>query len=509
MLNFLQGNDFLSALIAFGIVLIPAIIIHELGHFFAAKAAGITVLEFGVGFPPRAAKLFTWGETEFTLNWLPIGGFVRPLGEDFVRPVTDEEILARDRQEALNRMERQATAQTAASKLKERYEEASDYYREEFAARGIDPTKTKSVNEAKPLPRMFFMAAGSLANFLTAVIIFALLGMSGSPEFAGARALLTTIDAGGAFAAAGLQSGDAIEEVNGTTYDTSAALISALRDLEPGSNSLLTIRRGEETFDITWTVPAFTEPVESYVGISGISPDSPASAAGLQVGDLIVSINGTRTETTDPLIQGIQENLGRQVVLLVQRAGQTFEVRLIPRNPAPSDGAVGIIIQNVSRDGVLGAAYVEGPAQERIVYRNLFEGIGFGVSTTWSMIVRIFELPIELLRGTISPEAARPVGPVGISQVGGQIIQETVETGSANRLLEFAAIISIALGATNLLPIPALDGGRILFIILEIIRGRPVAPEFESVVHLIGLVFLLSIGVIVILNDIINPIILP
>ena len=92
MLDFLLGNDGLSAIVAFGLVLIPAIFVHEMGHFLAAKAVGITILEFGIGFPPRMATLFTRGETMYTLNWLPIGGFVRPLGEDFVRPVSAKEV---------------------------------------------------------------------------------------------------------------------------------------------------------------------------------------------------------------------------------------------------------------------------------------------------------------------------------------------------------------------------------------------------------------------------------
>ena len=84
-------NDFLLTLAGFVVMLVPMILIHELGHFLAAKLVGITVLEFGLGFPPRALKLFERNGTEYTLNWLPLGGFVRPLGEDFVRPVSDEE----------------------------------------------------------------------------------------------------------------------------------------------------------------------------------------------------------------------------------------------------------------------------------------------------------------------------------------------------------------------------------------------------------------------------------
>ena len=91
------STDILLSIIAFAVILIPAIIIHELGHFFAARLIGISVLEFGIGFPPRVCRLFMWRETEFTFNLLPIGGFVRPLGEDMIGPVSESK-TKRDRE---------------------------------------------------------------------------------------------------------------------------------------------------------------------------------------------------------------------------------------------------------------------------------------------------------------------------------------------------------------------------------------------------------------------------
>jgi regulator of sigma E protease len=118
-------ENFLLGLASFVLVLVPLVIIHEFGHFIAAKLSGITVLEFGIGFPPRALTLFRKGDTIYTLNWLPIGGFVRPYGEDFVKPKTEDE-MSEDRRE--------------------------------IEERGIK--NAKSVFEATPWQRMFFMAAG-------------------------------------------------------------------------------------------------------------------------------------------------------------------------------------------------------------------------------------------------------------------------------------------------------------------------------------------------------------
>ena len=150
MFDFLLNNDALSALVAFVLVLIPAVLIHELGHFFAAKLVGITILEFGIGMPPRAVKLFSHGGTDYTLNWLPLGGFVRPLGEDMVRQLGTE---------------------------------AVDEDREEAERRGVK--KTLSVNEAPPLARIFFMAAGALANFIMAFVVFVIIALSGVPQVVG------------------------------------------------------------------------------------------------------------------------------------------------------------------------------------------------------------------------------------------------------------------------------------------------------------------------------------
>lgn len=121
----------------------------------------------------------------------------------------------------------------------------------------------------------------------------------------------------------------------------------------------------------------------------------------------------------------------------------------------------------------------------------------------------VLRLPIDLLSGRLTPEEARPVSIVAISNIGGQIFAESIQQNQPTLILNYIALISIALGVTNLLPLPALDGGRIVFVLLEIVRGRPIKPEFEGVIHLVGLALLLSVAVVFILNDIINPIVLP
>jgi regulator of sigma E protease len=118
-----------------------------------------------------------------------------------------------------------------------------------------------------------------------------------------------------------------------------------------------------------------------------------------------------------------------------------------------------------------------------------------------------FQVPTMLMRGDITPSEARPVSIVGISQIAGQAAEASATNGNLFPLLSMIAFINIALGLTNLLPIPALDGGRILFVLVEAIRGRRIEPERESMVHIIGMVVLLGLMVLLIVQDIVNPII--
>lgn len=486
MFDFLIGNDLLSAIAAFVLVLIPAVFVHELGHFLAAKAVGITILEFGIGMPPRMVKLFERGGTEYTLNWLPLGGFVRPLGEDTVRQLGEEE-TERDRDLA--------------------------------RARGID--KTMSVNEAPPLGRILFFSAGAFANFLLAAVLFAIVALIGVPQIVGGRVVAMDVMFGSALAEAGLQSGDIIEAINGETFNTPAEFSRRLYELS-GEEVTLTVRRLEEpnqtlinldteplTITFTPDLPATPPEQKGYPVILGVAPGSPAEEAGIEPGDLVTSFNDTELTSFALLRDMTQENLDREVSLTLLRDGQTLEVTLTPRsNPPEGQGAMGIVSTEapVAVDTNLGLLYQEGPPQEVLVPQPLGRAIQFSLNRVADVFVTIARVPSEILAGTLSPEAARPVSVVGIGQMGGVFLQQSVQTNQPTIILNFIAVISIALGLTNLLPLPALDGGRIFFVVLEIVRGRPIAPEREGFVHLVGLAILLSAMVVLVLNDLINPV---
>lgn len=344
---------------AFALILTPIIFIHELGHFVVARLFNIRVEEFGLGFPPRAVTLFKRNGTIYSLNWIPLGGFVRPAGED-------------------------------------------------------DPSIPGGLAAASKTARFFTLAAGAFFNFILAFVIFWVAFMLGP----------------------------------------------------------------------------------SAVAVENVVPGSPAEAAGLQPGDVIVEVNDLPVENSGILVEAVTANAGDQIELLVERAGEPLTLTMVPREPGTYDptqeGPIGIgLAHQSSRRWALGP----------------LESVTESVQSIWQIIDLTVRAPIMLVRGDISAEEARPVGPVGISQIAGQTAQYTAATGDWFQLLRITAFISVALGFTNLLPIPALDGGRILFVLLEAVRGRRIEPEREGMVHLVGMLFLLGLMFLLIIQDIANPIV--
>jgi regulator of sigma E protease len=494
MLDFLVGNDALSAIVAFALVLIPAILIHEIGHFLAAKAVGITILEFGIGFPPRMLTLFRRGETEYTLNWLPIGGFVRPLGEDFVRPVSNEE-LRRDRQQLQERLGEQPDT----------HDSFDTFSGERARLRAQGAKKITSVNEAKPLARILFLIGGSSANLLTAIILFTIIGLSGLPMIVGGSAGIVALNSDSPLLNLGLQEGDLIAQVNSEYFENASEMMGKLNG-QIGQPVTLTVQRGEETLEIAYT-PVSAPQLESYVFVSGVAPESPAAGAGIEVDDLIVALNGQPFSEFDDLPRRTQENLGQEITLTLLNDGELRDIQVTPRtNPPEGQGAIGIGIVPAYNDVTSGAVFVEAGAQQAIVPLNPGEAIQFSFTQIGSFFTTLISLPGQLIAGELSSEEARVMSPLAISQFGGLFLQRSIEQNQPVMILNYIAIISIALGITNLLPLPALDGGRIVFVLLEIVRGRPIAPERESIVHLIGMALLLSLMVFAFLNDILNPV---
>lgn len=434
-------------IISFIAVLGLLVFFHELGHYLAARRSGITVEEFGMGYPPRVAKLFTYKGTVFTLNALPLGGFARMKGED---------------------------------------------------AGDMSPG---SFNAASARGRAFTLFAGPLMNLILAMALFAISFMVG-----GSEVLLSfprVVDAPSAAATdIGLLPGDLLLTAGGAPAQVNAvpdhALVSMWKS-EARSPVALEVWRGGQRLTLAPVEPSavqrFLNSPADYVTtmaarIEGTSPGSPAALAELQPGDRIYTVDDTVITIGSSLADQVRARVGGELTLTVLRGDEFVSEVMVPReNPPAGEGALGVQVGPVSQFASL----------------PFLQAIWRGVTDTLRYIALVLELPVRLIMGTAAPADTQISGPVGIAREVGGAVTSSIEFGVLWPILRLSAVLSAALAITNLLPLPALDGGRLLFIAIEKIRGRRVSPEREGMVHVIGFVLLLSLMVLITVRDIAAP----
>jgi len=207
--------------------------------------------------------------------------------------------------------------------------------------------------------------------------------------------------------------------------------------------------------------------------IGEVLPASPAFEAGLQPGDIILSIDGVKMESWNDVIHYINAHPGRQITLIILRDNMELSVPVVPAE----EGGKGLI----------GIA----PVYQKYLF---FPSIALGFNYTWFFIKLIFISLYQMVRGMIPADIAGPVGIIAV-------VAEVTKTGWSN-LFYLAAVISINLGIINLLPIPALDGSRILFLLVEGIRGKPIDPQKEGFIHFIGFTLLIILMILIAFQDI-------
>jgi regulator of sigma E protease len=243
------------------------------------------------------------------------------------------------------------------------------------------------------------------------------------------------------------------------------------------------------------------------VGVIEVQDGSPAEVAGFQVGDIVLSVGDLQLDQFTADAQEAGALVGRMVGYVVPRAeqpvlvrvqrglgrdAQSLELTVIPRTDEKGEGKMGVGIQAA-------------PVRINRVQPSFLGAISYGVKEIWYTLQLTVMIPIQVLRGLIPAGAARTVGPMGIAILTGNAVQQSLSVDWAYPIVHLAGVLNVAIAFTNLLPLPAFDGGRILFILLEAIRGKPISPEKEGLVHGVGLVLLLLFMVIVTIQDIVVP----
>jgi regulator of sigma E protease len=236
----------------------------------------------------------------------------------------------------------------------------------------------------------------------------------------------------------------------------------------------------------------------SKVQITSTTPDSPAALTGLKSGDILLRINNTSISSSQQLISIVNANLGKEISIEVSRGNEVLEYKAIPRvKPPDGQGPLGITMGNPIRQV------------------SVLSAVPYGFIITFEQIRMLLSVPGQLIQGTMRPEETRVVGPVGIFGYYQQARERDQQSAAVPdqpagvNQLWLLATISVALGMTNLFPIPALDGGRIIFVLPEIIFRKRIPARYENMVHFIGFAALLLLMIYITTQDVMNPAVLP
>jgi regulator of sigma E protease len=436
----------------FLIVLGVLVAFHELGHFLAARWVGVRVLKFSLGFGP---KLFgrQVGDTEYLVSAVPLGGYVKLFGEE----------------------------ETEAISLEDR--------RRSFA-------------HQKLLSKMFIVAAGPGFNFLLAYFIFAGWLSTGAalfvPTFKDLTPDVEAIRPGSPADLAGIKVGDRIIRVNDRDIATRSELLDAVSKSN-GKPMSVDIRRNNEVKTILLT-PAATpyeengkEEVIYHLGIEETSPiitavlaGSPAMAAGFKEGDRVVAIEGQEIRTWSQMTSFVKENPGRPLRFTVRRDGQMLEFSVTPA------------AERTTVDGKpteIGKIGISGPGRSIIRSSNPVLALVDGLKATWGWTELTVVGIYKMFAGEISSKNIG--GPLTIANISGEAAAQGLQS-----VVFLIAILSINLGVLNLLPIPILDGGHLLFFAIEAILRKPLGERQREIAQQVGLLLLVGIMVFAFWNDI-------
>ncbi len=386
---FSGGQSFFFAAGLFIALLVPLVVIHEFGHFIAAKLFGIKVLEFGIGFPPKV-RGWQFGETEYSLNWLPIGGFVRLLGEE-------------------------------------------------------DPSDPRSLAAAAAWKRLLVLFAGVAMNVVLAIGLL-----------------------------------------------TASFMIPRDRSLSMA-----------QIVEVVPGAPA------SEARIEGEMRDGSEPLQGLQTGDIVMEVEGREVRNIQEMIFANRLNLGETQTWSIVRQNSSLTAHVYARwHPPPGQGPTGVrigaplICAGVDDEGQATDCQLRFPMTENVWYWP-WEAIprSFGALSD-IVVLNVNEIRVRFGGGgggAATEDEPFLQGPVGLANT----TLDVVDSSGWRPLIEMAALFSLNLAIFNALPLPMLDGGRAMFVGIEILRGgRRVAPQKEAFIHFLGFVGLMAIVIFITFFDI-------
>ena len=438
-----------GTLVALGVL----VTFHEFGHFWVARRCGVKVLRFSVGF---GTPLLRWHDrqgTEFVVAAIPLGGYVKMLDE------REGDVPAEQLNQSFNR---------------------------------------KTVGQ-----RIAIVAAGPIANFLLAILFFWLLAMMGSQQV---RPVIGAVESGSLAAQAGLVAGQEIVSIDGEpTVGWSNVNLQLVRRLGESGSIQVSVRgpggavetshqfalhdwlRGANEPDPIRSLGIRPWRPELPAMLAELDPNGPAQAAGLKTGDKLVAMNGQPINDWQQVVDWVRVRPAARVVLKVERDGVAVDMPVILAARGETDAATGYL-----GAGVKGVDWP--PEMVREVSYGPLAAIGEGAKRTWTMSVLTLDSLKKMLFGELSVKNLS--GPITIAKVAGA----SAQSGVAD-FLNFLAYLSISLGVLNLLPIPVLDGGHLLFYLIEWVRGRPLSERVQGWGMQIGISLVVGVMLLALVND--------
>jgi regulator of sigma E protease len=441
-------------LLAFIAAISVLVAVHEFGHFWVARKLGVKVLRFSIGFgKPLWRRNFGADNTEFVVAALPLGGYVKMLDEREA-PVADHE-------------------------------------------------RPRAFNQKPLWVRSSVILAGPLFNFLFAVAAFWLMFISGVP---GMKPVIGEVESASIAAQGGFQEGDEILSIDGKKTATWDDATMFLLDAALARRSSLVevkdvaSRLQERHIDFSQAPDALAKGgLLKNLGLSVwrpkvpaiielVLPDKPAERAGMKPGDKVIAVDGEPVEFWHEWVAYVRAHAGQEITVRVVREGELVDLQLVPE-PVEEAGKV---------VGKIGAA-VQQPKNLRndlrvTVRYSVVDAVGRAVAKTWETSALTVRTLWGMLAGRASVENIS--GPLSIAQYAGY----SASAGLAS-FLKFLAIVSVSLGVLNLLPVPILDGGHLLYNIIEWVQGRPLSEYAQQIGQQLGIVLLLLLMTIAFYND--------